>query len=451
MDSSLVINSITVTDGPLTVGGVSVATESYVQDQFNNRQIISSVATKADLLTLTGAQVGKLVRVTALPDVIWELIGTDPTLEANWSGRPETDAAGDLVGTIRVRAGTQADINAMVLDSGEIAAVTDLKTFRVGDGVTAGGIDYDPNSFKGVSVLVVNAMGTPGQNGAALYAADQLAGHMTPNGLPQSWTNRVTILISPGQYDLSLPGALGNLPNAACVSYIGAGSPVDTRIYSAANGRLILLRNSILKNLTFSSVNGFSNGCLNPSTGASENRYLVENCIIDGGPGPCIFAPFADMTASAERSIKNCVFKGSAVYLQSSSVVSNLFQITFDHCRFLAGFGTTTNAFGIQNCIFNYCTMEAPSNPGAFSRCSLYHCDFKVTGTDQTALFLKDVGTAPLRTEILHSTFIGTGAGKSIDAPAAVNYSIGLCALNLGIGSNVTNLLATPNNIALVL
>ncbi len=50
------------------------------------------------------------------------------------------DAAGNIYGTITHRQGTAAEINAIILASGEMAWVTDWRELRIGNGTTAGGL-----------------------------------------------------------------------------------------------------------------------------------------------------------------------------------------------------------------------------------------------------------------------------------------------------------------------
>lgn len=58
------------------------------------------------------------------------------------------------------------------------------------------------NGLVGSAHVTATATGTPAENGAALLAAYAKAKTLTPNGQPRSATNRVTVLVAPGQYDL---------------------------------------------------------------------------------------------------------------------------------------------------------------------------------------------------------------------------------------------------------
>ncbi|MCK9458168.1 MAG: hypothetical protein M0R80_00630 [Proteobacteria bacterium] len=55
------------------------------------------------------------------------------------NGYAGLDSNGDVVGVFIPRLGTVAEINAIVLESGEFAYCTDTKELRIGDGTTAGG------------------------------------------------------------------------------------------------------------------------------------------------------------------------------------------------------------------------------------------------------------------------------------------------------------------------
>lgn len=54
-------------------------------------------------------------------------------------GVPQLDDEGSIVGTIRIRTGTAAAIDLIVLAEGELAWCTDTRVMRIGDGITPGG------------------------------------------------------------------------------------------------------------------------------------------------------------------------------------------------------------------------------------------------------------------------------------------------------------------------
>jgi len=74
----------------------------------------------------------------------------------------------------------------------------------------------------------------------------------------------------------------------------------------------------------------------------------------------------------------------------------------------------------------------APSWDGIFTG-KMENCTFRVTGTNKTAL------TVGAGAQVLNSTLIGNGSGKSVNAGSAVTAYIVNCSLNKGIGANVTN------------
>jgi len=104
---------------------------------------------------------------------------------------------GELDARVILQHDTAANINAIVLEQGEIATTTDTLDLRVGDGVTAGGISLRLNS---TSCVIVTANGSAAANGTALTAAYTAAKLLTPNGAALSNTNRATVLVGPGVY-----------------------------------------------------------------------------------------------------------------------------------------------------------------------------------------------------------------------------------------------------------
>jgi hypothetical protein len=58
------------------------------------------------------------------------------------------DASGNLSSCVLIpRQDTEANLNTIVLASGEFASTTDTKKLRLGDGITTGGNNYDTSSF----------------------------------------------------------------------------------------------------------------------------------------------------------------------------------------------------------------------------------------------------------------------------------------------------------------
>ena len=70
------------------------------------------------------------------------------------------------------------------------------------NGTISGGTFYGGNELVGTNYVSVAANGTPTENGSSLVAQYTQAIIQEPNGLPLSETNRYTILIAPGKYQL---------------------------------------------------------------------------------------------------------------------------------------------------------------------------------------------------------------------------------------------------------
>jgi len=149
-------------------------------------------------------------------------------------GIARLDSNGDLSDyRLIVRQETTASAASIVFSAGEICQRTDgQKAVTIGDNSTTGGvaISVDLNSS---ACVFVKSTGTPAQNGTALIAAYAAAKILTPNGSALSATNRATLLIGPGKYDL-VTASLN--VDTQFVDIVGIGEPDDVFITSAGNG-----------------------------------------------------------------------------------------------------------------------------------------------------------------------------------------------------------------------
>ncbi len=151
------------------------------------------------------------------------------------------------------RTGTVAEIDAIVLEDGEIAITTDTITLRIGDGVTAGGTILTVG-LDSTSTISLSSLGTPAQNGVALVAAYTLAAALTPNNSAKTTTNRARLALFPGVYTLQAQLSLENF-----VDIIGFGHQptIETKDTDTAHVRWSA-KDVVLKNLRFtSSTNTF--------------------------------------------------------------------------------------------------------------------------------------------------------------------------------------------------
>ncbi|MGE9271627.1 MAG: hypothetical protein ACQKBU_12550 [Verrucomicrobiales bacterium] len=127
------------------IGLVTVASGTYL-DQFPEK---ARALEGTDLLMVS--QVGEVpdlrkVTVAGVLDALEE-IGIDA---ASLEGQIGEDQLPDLIEAVLIpRVGTEAEVDATTLALGELAFVSDLETFRIGDGTTPGGIDY-ANTYSGL-------------------------------------------------------------------------------------------------------------------------------------------------------------------------------------------------------------------------------------------------------------------------------------------------------------
>ncbi|RLC75630.1 MAG: hypothetical protein DRI61_14590, partial [Chloroflexi bacterium] len=103
-----------------------------------------------------------------------------------------------LVGPIILRKDTAANLDAVVLSAGELAQATDTKAIRAGDGASEGGYALGCDDAT-IHVMRGSTNVISGTNLLAAYAAAKL---LTPGGSALSATNRATVKVPAGVFDL---------------------------------------------------------------------------------------------------------------------------------------------------------------------------------------------------------------------------------------------------------
>jgi len=168
----------------------------------------------------------------------WVAVASGAELQVNKNqpnGYAGLDAYGNLnVTSITVRNNTAANLSSIVLDNGEIAILKNIPTPQLvlGDGITSGGYATIITGLNSQSTVVVTANGTPTSNGNTLLSAYQAAKTLTPYNSALSTTNRATVLLSPGLYDLGFQTVSANIQY---VDLVGVAFPQDTIITSSCN------------------------------------------------------------------------------------------------------------------------------------------------------------------------------------------------------------------------
>ena len=114
------------------------------------------------------------------------------------NGIPVLDSNGHLVGPIVLRKDTAANLDAVVLSAGELAQATDTKAIRAGDGASNGGYALGCDD----ATIHVMRGSTDVISGTNLLAAYTAAKSLTPGGNALSATNRATVKVPAGVYDL---------------------------------------------------------------------------------------------------------------------------------------------------------------------------------------------------------------------------------------------------------
>ena len=124
------------------------------------------------------------------------------------SGFAGLDNLSTVNAAVRVQYLDAVTLDGLVPRSGELWVTSDTKELRYGDGNKIGGFRAGLSSK---SQIYISADGTPTENGLAVINAYTRAKTSNPNGAAKSNINRMTILLGPGQYDVtgagSLPGA----------------------------------------------------------------------------------------------------------------------------------------------------------------------------------------------------------------------------------------------------
>jgi hypothetical protein len=154
------------------------------------------------------------------------------------------DAQSALNANVNVQVMDRATANGQVIPAGRLVVISDTKALRFGDGVSNGGFTAGLGSEN---CLFVSAVGiTAAEAGAQLAAAYAFALTMTPYGQPLSATNRVTIILSNGVYDLS---ALSFTLTGAFVDISGV-TPQGVRVNFGAFFIMETCTDVVLRNLT---------------------------------------------------------------------------------------------------------------------------------------------------------------------------------------------------------
>ncbi|RLI52680.1 MAG: hypothetical protein DRO87_12795, partial [Candidatus Thorarchaeota archaeon] len=122
----------------------------------------------------------------------------DDAIKNAANGIPTLNGDGHLVGPIILRKDTAANLDAVVLSAGELAQATDTKAIRAGDGVSNGGYalgcdDATIHVMRGSTNVI---------SGTNLLAAYTAAKSLTPGGNALSATNRATVKVPAGVFDL---------------------------------------------------------------------------------------------------------------------------------------------------------------------------------------------------------------------------------------------------------
>jgi hypothetical protein len=190
------------------------------------------------------------VNVAIASDKLSLINGSEQAANKNVvNGYAGIGADGSIPATLIARIGTAAEINALVLESGEIAWTTDTFSLRLGDGVTAGGKVINVVAQSSTTTITLECLGSAAQNGAALVAAYTAAKLLTPNNVALGARNPAFIRLLAGVYQHT-----GFNLDSPYVRIIGLG-PEFTVIENASTFQITASNESYLKGIRFTGNN----------------------------------------------------------------------------------------------------------------------------------------------------------------------------------------------------
>jgi hypothetical protein len=262
----------------------------------------------------------------------------------------------------------------------------------------------------GEEYLFVTADGTAAENGAELAAAYAEAQTMTPYGNALSATNRVTILVAPGDY------AMGGVWDVDA-DFVNILSLDGSRSIRLLDGIDVTADNAHLRGIDVGTLR--FGGCAGP-TQAGAAGLLVENCaggersfgspasgntpahtlsgtFIDCAGGQKSFAfrgtasgtftncvaegeSFGSINGTASGTFTNCVASGTFTFGSQNSTASGTFTNcvggadSFGASQSSTASGTFTNCVGGDGAFAGNITFDLPSSLGSTASGTFIRC-----------------------------------------------------------------------------
>jgi hypothetical protein len=135
-------------------------------------------------------------------------------------------------------------------------------------------------TLRGTNYLTVLAQGTPIENGQELISAFNTAKAMTPNGSPLSRTNRVTIYIASGYFDMDEAINGQFVINTSFIDFVSLSGEKDVYLSSIEVLSNASIGIDILINGIDITINGYytDKAFAVASSGATFENIVIKNC-----------------------------------------------------------------------------------------------------------------------------------------------------------------------------
>ena len=250
-----------------------------------------------------------------------------------------------------------------------------------GDNLKEGG--HASTGFYSTSTIEVRPTGSPSQNGDALVAAYDAAKLLTPSGSALSVNNRASLIIYPGEYNLSSDLAI-NTDHIDILTAAHMSNNLRTPVFISGSDVIFTASNLIVNGMTFSAT----------------SRPLIEGDLPNQLFIGCVGVPTGSFGSATSGGIVSGTFVDCRVS-SSGFALGGTASGTFIDCSSgSGGFGS-----------YGYSTSGEAS--GEFLRCTSGQASFGAGGT-ASGRFVDCVGTS--------LCFGGADAGFSVYGTASGEF-----------------------------
>lgn len=280
---------------------------------------------------------------------------------------------------------------------------------------------------------VTNSATTNANNLLATYKA---AKQVVPNNVATSATNRVTVLVPIGRYDL---GSQTFTLDTNFIDVVGMGQREDTFLTSSATCVLkaqTATGDFRLKNLSLNTSSSSATIYALDSSSNFNGAEVLEDLVLNGA-GTFNSVRNTNTTNFWNGTYRRILFKNGGFFGDGASQFSGLAEYIE------IGANGTSNWFNTGTLRNFVCLGQL----NMFRNDGLLEYGKVITTVTNTDALVETNNSGALGVTRF-CTFIANGTGKSYNnSGGARSTSIYLCSLNAAFGANITNLIATPNNV----